>query len=165
MAYLLFPAPWHFNSHAPCGAWPISALLTSAWQYFNSHAPCGAWLSHGRERDAILRFQLTRSVWSVTIFLYLVGQYKQYFNSHAPCGAWLRTTAHRENIPEISTHTLRVERDTPDKIAFLTFSISTHTLRVERDSFHLLAKAIRSISTHTLRFVSSDYWQLLIQFF
>ena len=81
---------FHFNSHAPWGAWHMFYLSFTANIYisthtlrgerdsaelfrpkkridFNSHAPWGAWLWKGANCKRCRLFQLTRSVGNVTI--------------------------------------------------------------------------------------------------
>ena len=98
---------------------------------------------------AIEKFQLTRSVGSVTDFtikwvlhrhnfnshapwgawrdLQLVHYYVQNFNSHAPWGAWRGTILLPIDEKIISTHTLRGERDiNNDTDTELTQNFNSH---------------------------------------
>ena len=74
----------NFNSHAPWGAWPTGRLKGSIVSHFNSHAPWGAW-----------------PLYNSTVVI----------DSHAPWGAWLILTVSSIKKDNISTHTLRGERD------------------------------------------------------
>ncbi len=82
----------------------------------------------GTARSTRIVFQLTRSVWSAT----------------DPPTVTLPETP-------ISTHALRVERDTYSLRAVNKYGISTHALRVERDFFHKYLQLLFCISTHALR--------------
>ena len=137
-------------------------------------------------------FQLTRSVWSVTVSLYSLIYVAVYFNSHAPCGAWLSDNwsncssfknfnSHapcgawppagllRQRSGLISTHTLRVERDGIMAVLYDACRISTHTLRVERDTIeiiyrimHMVFQLTRSVWSVTLLFYDLSVIHILI---
>ena len=77
-------------------------------------------------------FQLTRSVGSVTR-IYIMDNFYDAFQLTRSVGS---VTNYRMKVnprTNISTHTLRGERDDMDMIHMQTFPISTHTLRGERD--------------------------------
>ena len=122
----------------------------------------------------IFRFQLTRSVWSVTLFGGFLGAVRLFQLTRSVWSVTLGTSQ-SFHLLAISTHTLRVERDRPCTAdAPMYLPISTHTLRVERDAgitaFKNLSnnfnshapcgawlakdvqeKSFTEISTHTLR--------------
>ena len=85
--YGIVGGDWHFNSHAPWGAWLYKHNRCNSYFNFNSHAPWGAWRQTSKTRSAVINF-----------------------NSHAPWGAWLASIIAGTAL-NISTHTLRGERD------------------------------------------------------
>ena len=79
------------------------------------------------------RFQLTRSVGSVTNSLTTVGT-NQTISTHTLRGERDNVIRRKIDVENtISTHTLRGERDRLKFYHSLTLIISTHTLRGERD--------------------------------
>ena len=58
-----------------------------------------------------------------------------------------------ESLPfsNVSTHTLRVERDLAQVLQRAERAVSTHTLRVERDTRASVEICKVQVSTHTLR--------------
>ena len=101
----------NFNSHAPWGAWLKYYHVWLFHCHFNSHAPWGAWQKEVHRWQYRCSFQLTRSVGSVTDFFRAVVYFSANFNSHAPWGAWHQYIGGLYRRYEISTHTLRGERD------------------------------------------------------
>ena len=119
----------NFNSHAPWGAWRIASGEVYDKINFNSHAPWGAWLLLEYSTSDKIEFQLTRSVGSVTTVKEL----------------------HRL-IQEISTHTLRGERDIyHNRIVFLQNHFNSHAPRGAWQSWYKTYCSSRHFNSHAPR--------------
>ena len=79
----------NFNSRAPCGARRLERVQGRDGRDFNSRAPCGARREDLTGLCGRFAFQLTRSVWSATLWRCGERWSAADFNSRAPCGARL----------------------------------------------------------------------------
>ena len=119
--------PWgNFNSHAPCGARPVVAVL----------APHRA------------RFQLTRPLRGATTAKKRSKRSKT-ISTHTPLAGRDRRSDCESLIPSISTHTPLAGRDSADPVTYDDEGISTHTPLAGRDQNVNPHKAEYAISTHT----------------
>ena len=100
----------YFNSHAPWGAWQYFDVSINYLLDFNSHAPWGAWLCNNKKCVFHKDFN-SHAPWGAWLFNLAIRNIDADFNSHAPWGAWRTLFNFFLPSADISTHTLRGERD------------------------------------------------------
>ena len=95
---------WHFNSHAPWGAWPKRTTGKKNNGRFQLTRSVGSVTElHYCYTQRAYSFQLTRSVGSVTFFSCL-KRFIVNFNSHAPWGAWQTPTKTSTKTANFNSH-------------------------------------------------------------